>query len=119
MCDFPPEFRTLALELPRESPHAFPCPGYRSQRPKRLGSRRDPKVLIAQAAIYQRKATHMKAHSERRRIAAWEAKQEALAEAASTEADESVPPEPEALMRDPIQYAVDRISKLVNTKLVI
>ena len=71
----------------------------------------------------------MKAHSERRRVAAWEARQEALAEAAPTDdADESVPPasknqrflpEPEALARDPIQYAIDRVVKLVNKKLVI
>ena len=119
--DFPPQFRTLALELPRS---------YREKALAHFHAQAidlsDPsdwevddirKYLTAQASIYHRKAGHMKAHSERRRIAAWEAKQKALAAAEVTPTDDA--PEPEALTRDPIQYAFDRISKLINTKLVL
>ena len=122
--DFPPQFRMLALELPR-SYREKALAHFHSQAidlsdPSDWEADEIEKYLIVQAAIYQRKASHMKAHSERRRVAAWEARQEALAEAAPTDdADESVPPEPEALARDPIQYAIDRVVKLVNKKLVI
>ena len=88
--------------------------------------------LTAQAAIYQRKAGYVKAHSERRRQAAWEAKQQTLAEEALADVAnaEIVEPEnePEELMlkshaillaKDPIQYAVNKVTKLVNKKLVL
>ena len=119
--DFPAQFRTLALELPRsyrdKALTHFHAQAIDLSDPSDWEADEIQKYLTAQAAIYHRKATHMKAHSERRRIAAWEAKQEALAAAEVTPTDDT--PEPEALTRDPIQYAVDRISKLVNMKLVI
>ena len=117
--NYPPQLRGLALELPRS---------YREKALAHWAAQNidlsDPsdweadeirKYLITQSAIYQRKARHMKAHSERRRVAAWEARQ--LEATPTDDADESVPPESEALARDPIQYAVDRVVKLVNKKL--
>ena len=135
--NYPPQLRGLALELPRS---------YREKALAHWAAQNidlsDPSdweleeiqsYLTAQAAIYQRKAGYVRAHSERRRVAAWEARQ---LEATPTD-DADVPPasknqrflpasknqrflpEPEALARDPIQYAVDRVVKLVNKKLVI
>ena len=119
--NYPPQLRGLALELPRS---------YREKALTHWAAQNidlsDPsdweleeirKYLTAQAAIYQRKAGYVRAHSERRRVAAWEARQ--LEATPTDDADESVLPEPEALARDPIQYAVDRVVKLVNKKLVI
>ena len=128
--NYPPQLRGLALELPRS---------YREKALTHWAAQNidlsDPSdweleeiqsYLTAQAAIYQRKAGYVRAHSERRRVAAWEARQ--LEATPTDDADESVPPasknqrflpEPEALARDPIQYAIDRVVKLVNKKLVI
>ena len=126
--NYPPQLRGLALELPRS---------YREKALAHWAAQNidlsDPSdweleeiqsYLTAQAAIYQRKAGYVRAHSERRRVAAWEARQ---LEATPTD-DADVPlasknqrflPEPEALARDPIQYAVDRVVKLVNKKLLV
>jgi len=122
--DFPQQFRLLALELPRSYREKalahFHAQAIDLSDPSDWEADEIQKYLIAQAAIYHRKATHMKAHSERRRIAAWEAKQSSRQSEAMAAAE--VTPttcEPEALTRDPVQYAVDRISKLVNKKLVL
>ena len=77
--NYPPQLRGLALELPRS---------YREKALAHWAAQNidlsDPSdweleeiqsYLTAQAAIYQRKAGYVKAHSERRRIAVWEAKQ--------------------------------------------
>ena len=60
----------------------------------------------------------MRAHSERRRIAAWEAKQEAKQEALAdaADADEIAPP---PRVKDLFQHAFDSVAKLVNKKLAI
>ena len=119
--DFPPQFRMLALELPRSYREKalahFHTQAIDLSDPSDWEADEVRKYLITQSAIYQRKASHMKAHSERRRVAAWEARQ--LEATPTDDADESVPPEPEALARDPIQYAVDRVVKLVNKKLLV
>ena len=77
--NYPPQLRGLALELPRS---------YREKALAHWAAQNidlsDPSdweleeiqsYLTAQAAIYQRKAGYVKTHSERRRIAVWEAKQ--------------------------------------------
>ena len=119
--EFPPQFRTLALELPRSYREKalahFHAQAIDLSDPSDWEADEIRKYLIAQSAIYARKATHMKAHSERRRVAAWEARQEALAEAAPTDdVTDAVTSEP---VEDPIQHAVARISKLVNKKLLL
>ena len=119
--NFPPQFRTLALELPRSYREKalahFHAQAIDLSDPSDWEADEIQKYLITQSAIYQRKATHMKAHSERRRVGAWEARQ--LEATPTDDADESVPPEPEALARDPIQYAIDLVVKLVNKKLLV
>ena len=123
--NYPPQLRGLALELPRS---------YREKALANWAAQNidlsDPSdweleeirsYLTTQAAIYQRKAGYVKAHSERRRIAVWEAKQQTLAEEALADVAtaEIVEPEnePEELAKDPIQYAVNKVTKLVNKKL--
>ena len=118
--NYPPQLRRLALELPRS---------YREKALTHWAAQNidlsDPSdweldeihtYLITQASIYRRKAGYVRAHSEWRRIAAWEAKQEskqeALADAA--DADEIAPP---PRVKDSFQHAVDSVAKLVNKKL--
>ena len=118
--EFPPQFRTLALELPRSYREKalahFHAQAIDLSDPSDWEADEIQKYLIVQAAIYQRKATNMKAHSERRRVAAWEARQEALTEAAADNVTAAVTSES---VEDPIQHAIARISKLVNKKLLI
>ena len=80
--------------------------------------------LTAQAAIYLRKAGYVKAHSERRRIAAWEAKQsqieelreeEALANIAASEGVDNTA----ELMPVGFKHAVAEVTKRVNKKLAM
>ena len=113
---YPPNLRELALELPRS---------YRERALTHFENQAidlsDPSdweldeiqtYLINQASIYRRKAGYVKAHSQRRRVAEWEAKQEALL-AGELEIDLGSDP----LTKDPVDHAVDGVMKHVNKKL--
>ena len=126
--NYPPQLRGLALELPRS---------YREKALAHWAAQNidlsDPSdweleeiqsYLTAQAAIYQRKAGYVKAHSERRRIAAWEAKQsqieesreeEALANIAASEGVDNTA----ELMPVGFEHAVAEVTKRVNKKLAM
>ena len=116
---YPPNLRELALELPR-SYRERALTHFESQ-----GIDLDPSdweldeiqtYLISQASIYRRKAGYVKAHSQRRRVAAWEAKQEALLETTVEELEAELGPDP--LTKDPVDHAVAGVMKHVNKKLL-
>ena len=120
--DYPLSLRSLALELPRsyreKARTHFAAQGIDLSDPSDWELDEIRKHLISQASIYQRKAGYIKAHSERRRIAKWEAQQEAQAEAQLENLDA---PEigPDPLQKDPVQHAVDMVAKRVNKKLML
>ena len=118
---YPPNLRELALELPRS---------YRERALTHFENQAidlsDPSdweldeiqtYLINQASIYRRKAGYVKAHSQRRRVAAWEAKQEALL---AEELEIDLGPlvvHSDPLTKDTVDHAVDSVMKYVNKKL--
>ena len=118
---YPPNLRELALELPRS---------YRERALTHFENQAidlsDPSdweldeiqtYLINQASIYRRKAGYVKAHSQRARDAAWEAKQEALL---AEELEIDLGPDPLTTgvsSTDPVDHAIDGVMKRVNKKL--
>ena len=130
--NYPPSLQSLALELPRSYREKalthWAAQGIDLSDPSDWELDEIRAYLITQASIYRRKAGYVKAHSERRRIAAWEAKQEEQADATVPEVDvedEIAPPrrmvKSDAILqiKDPFQHAVASVTKLVNKKLVL
>ena len=121
--NYPPSLQSLALELPRSYSEKalthWAAQGIDLSDPSDWELDEIRVYLITQASIYRRKAGYVKAHSERRRIAAWEAKQEEQADATVPKVDveDEIPPPPR--IKDPFQHAVDAVAKLVNKKLVL
>ena len=117
---YPPNLRELALELPRSYRERalthFESQGIDLSDPSDWELDEIQTYLISQASIYRRKAGYVKAHSQRRRVAAWEAKQEALLETTVEELEAELGPDP--LTKDPVDHAVAGVMKHVNKKLL-
>ena len=120
--NYPPSLQSLALEHPRSYREKalthWAAQGIDLSDPSDWELDEIRAYLITQASIYRRKAGYVKAHSERRRIAAWEAKQEEQADAVpEVDVEDEIPPPPR--IKDPFQHAVDAVAKLVNKKLAL